>query len=118
MIAGTLTVSPVAPPANAGPTVCDVPACIPGIQPGAVIGAPCTNTTYYVFGVTSFGRLVFCNAPRRLAPRWFRTLEVRGIKDLNTDCAGFDYEMAQAPDGLFLTCIPASGDSLWLRGDT
>jgi hypothetical protein len=114
MTAGTLT---VAPPASAGPTVCDVPACIPGVQPDAVIGAPCTNTTYYVFGVTSFGRMVYCGSPRRLAPRWFRTLEVRGIKDLNTDCSGYDYEMAQAPDGLFLTCTPGAGDSLWLRGD-
>ena len=119
LTAGTLTVAPpVAPPASAGPTVCDVPACVPGIQPGAVIGAPCTNTTYYVFGVTSFGRVVFCGSPRRYAPRWFRTLEVRGIKDMNSNCSGFDYEMAQAPDGLFLTCIPGNGASRWLRGDT
>ena len=54
-----------APPAAAGPTVCDVPACTPGIAPGVVLGAPCDNTSYYAFGVTDWGRLVFCGAPRR-----------------------------------------------------
>lgn len=39
-----------APPASAGPTVCDYPACTPGIMPHQVLGAPCDNTTYYAFG--------------------------------------------------------------------
>ena len=72
-----------APPAAAGPTVCDVPACTPGIVPGVVLGAPCDNTTYYVFGVTDWGRLVFCGSPRRYDPRWFRSPVMRGIKDIN-----------------------------------
>jgi hypothetical protein len=29
-----------------------------------------------------------------------------------------DGEVAQAPDGLFLTCVAANGASLWTRGDT
>lgn len=40
-----------APSSLAGPTVCDYPACTPGIMPHQVLGAPCDNTTYYVFGV-------------------------------------------------------------------
>jgi len=43
---------------------------------------------------------------------------MRGIKDENTNCQGFEYEVAQAPDGLFLNCTSVSGRSLWLRGDT
>jgi len=115
MVAGVLT---TAPPAVAGPTVCDVPACTPGIQPGIVLGSNCGNTTYYVFGVTDWGRLVFCGSPRRYEPRWFRSPEMRGIKDENTDCATHEGEVAQAPDGLFLTCVAAAGQALWLRGDT
>ena len=115
MVAGVLT---AAPPATAGPTVCDVPACTPGIRPGIVLGSNCDSTTYYVFGVTDWGRLVFCGSPRRYEPRWFRSPEMRGIKDENTDCATHEGEVAQAPDGLFLTCVAAAGQALWLRGDT
>ncbi|ETZ98750.1 hypothetical protein I547_5946 [Mycobacterium kansasii 824] len=43
-----------APPAAAGPTVCDYPACTPGITPNVVLGAPCDNTTYYVFGTADY----------------------------------------------------------------
>jgi hypothetical protein len=107
-----------APPAAAGPTVCDVPSCTPGIQPGVVLGANCDSTTFYAFGVTDWGRLVFCGSPRRYEPRWFRSPSMFGIKDENTNCQGHENGVAQAPDGLFLTCVPANGQSLWLRGDT
>jgi hypothetical protein len=107
-----------APQAAAGPTVCDLPVCTPGIRPGVVLGAPCDNTTYYVFGVTDWGRLVFCGSPRRYDPRWFRSPVMRGIKDENTACTADEGYVAQAPDGLFLTCVAASGQALWLRGDT
>ena len=115
LAAGVLT---VAPPAAAGPTVCDVPACTPGIRPGVVLGSYCDSTTYYVFGVTDWGRLVFCGSPRRYEPRWFRSPEMRGIKDENTDCMTHEGEVAQAHDGLFLTCVAVAGQALWLRGDT
>jgi hypothetical protein len=116
LLAAAMAVS--APSAAAGPTVCDVPACVPGIQPGAVLGAPCDSTTYYVFGVTDWGRLVFCGSPRRYEPRWFRSPVMRGIKDENTNCVTDEGYVAQAPDGLFLTCVAVSGQPLWLRGDT
>ena len=106
-----------APPAAAGPTVCDVPACTPGIAPGVVLGAPCDNTSYYAFGVTDWGRLVFCGSPRRYDPRWFRSPVMRGIKDENTACTTWEGDVAQAPDGLFLTCVSTDGQALWLRGD-
>lgn len=115
MVAGALA---AAPPAAAGPTVCDVPACTPGIAPGIVLGSNCDSTTYYVFGVTDWGRLVFCGSPRRYEPRWFRSPEMRGIKDENSSCTAHEGEVAQAPDGLFLTCVAVSGQALWLRGDT
>ncbi|WP_211696468.1 hypothetical protein [Mycobacterium spongiae] len=107
-----------APAATAGPTVCDYPDCTPGIAPGVVLGAPCDNTTYYVFGVTSWGRLVFCGSPRRYEPRWFRSPPMAGVKDENSSCIQYQNYVAQAPDGLFLTCIAQNAQSLWIRGDT
>jgi hypothetical protein len=99
------------------PTSCNIPACVPGIQPGAVLGAPCDNTTYYVFGVTDWGRVVFCGSPRRYAPRWFRTTSLFGIKLEGSNCSGRDGMMAQAPNGLFLSCVASNGASTWTRGD-
>jgi hypothetical protein len=95
-----------------------VPDCVPGIMPGVVLGSPCDHTTYYVFGVTDWGRLVFCGSPRRYDPRWFRSPVMRGIKDENSNCSTWEGQVAQAPDGLFLTCVSTSGQALWLRGDT
>jgi hypothetical protein len=107
----------IAPPATAEPTECNYPSCAPGIMPNAVLGASCDNTTYYAFGVTSWGRLVFCGSPRRYEPRWFRSPEMHGIKDENSLCPGFDGHVAQAPDGLFLTCVAKDGHTFWERGD-
>src|SRR3982074_3251159 len=103
--AGTL----LAPHAAADPAECDHPRCNPGIAPGIVLGSYCDNPTYYAFGVTSWGRLVFCGSPRRYEPRWFRSPEMHGIKDENSLCPGFDGDVAQAPDGLFLTCVAKDG---------
>jgi hypothetical protein len=107
-----------APIAAAEPTICDVPSCTPGIAPGAVIGAPCGSTTYYVFATTSWGRLVFCGSPRRYAPRYFRSPSMAGVKALDSNCVGYENNVAQAPDGLFLTYIASNGRTLWVRGDT
>jgi len=116
-----------AAPATAGPTMCDFPSCTPGIAMGAVLGAPCDNTTYYVFGTADYyvplatqpGRLMFCGSPRRLAPRWFRSPPMAGVKDENSNCSQYpQYYVAQAPDGLFLTCVAHNGRAAWLRGDT
>jgi hypothetical protein len=124
--AGLLAASLLASPASADPadpapaddpTSCNEPACAPGIQPGVVLGAPCDNTTYYVFGVTDWGRLVFCGSPRRKAPRWFRTTNMLGVKLEGGNCSGRDGAMAQAPDGLFLSCDARNGASTWTRGD-
>jgi hypothetical protein len=114
------------PNAAAGPTVCDYPDCTPGIAPHMVLGAPCDNTTYYVFGVSdgyvSFasqpGRLMFCGSPRRYQPRWFRSPPMAGIKQENADCTQYQNYVAQAPDGLFLVCIADEGHTFWTRADT
>jgi hypothetical protein len=112
--AGLLT---VAPRAAAQPTECHYPSCTPGIQPNVVLGSYCNNATYYSFGVTSWGRLVFCGSPRRYEPRWFRSPEMHGIKEEGGLCPGFEGEVAQAPDGLFLTCVAKEGRTFWERGD-
>jgi hypothetical protein len=107
------------PQAAAEPTsvACDNPFCTPGITPGVTLGAPCANTSYFVYGTTSWGRLVFCGSPRRYEPRYFRAMPMLGVRDLNSNCSGFDNSMAQAPDGLFLTCVASNGESTWQRGD-
>ena len=96
---------------------CNYPNCVPGIQPNVVLGSYCANTTYYVFGVTDWGRLVFCGSPRRLDPRWFRSPEMHGVKNEGDLCPALDGQVAQAPDGLFLTCIAKDNRSFWARGD-
>jgi len=127
MVAALIGVGALMPPtAAAGPTVCDYPACTPGIAPNMVLGAPCDNTTYYAFGVsggyvpaTQPGRLMFCGSPRRYEPRWFRSPPMAGIKDENSLCTDYpEYYVAQAPDGLFLVCNAHDGKQIWERGDT
>ena len=108
----------VAPHAAADdPMPCDQPSCTPGITPGVELGAPCGDTTYYVFGVTSWGRLVFCGSPRRYDPRWFRSPSMFGVKDLNSECSEYPAGVAQAPDGMFLDCVARDGAARWERGD-
>jgi hypothetical protein len=106
--------SAVAEPA---PTDCDNPFCTPGITPGVVLGAPCSDTANFVFGTTSWGRLVFCGSPRRYEPRYFRSPPMEGVREENSNCSGFDNLVAQSPQGLFLACVAANGESRWLRGD-
>ncbi|MGA5544606.1 hypothetical protein ACPCIR_22345 [Mycobacterium sp. NPDC051198] len=120
IVAGMLA----APQANAGPQACNDAFCVPGIQPNVTLGSNCDNTTYFVFGVAVAGpsirpgRLLFCGSPRRYEPRWFRSPPMAGIRDENTPCSTELNMVAQAPDGLFLTCVPMNGDALWRRGDT
>jgi hypothetical protein len=126
VVAALIGVGALMPPtAAAGPTVCDYPACTPGIAPNMVLGAACDNTTYYAFGVsggyvpaTQPGRLMFCGSPRRYQPRWFRSPPMAGIKEENADCHTFLNYVAQSPDGLFLVCIAQDGKSFWTRADT
>ena len=110
----------LAPPnATAAPApACDDPFCVPGIAPGVVLGADCSDITHFVFGTTSWGRLVFCGSPRRYEPRYFRSPPMQGIKDENALCEGLLNSVAQAPDGLFLTCQAVDGETRWVRGDT
>ena len=110
----------IASPAAAEPppsSECNYPDCTPGIQPNVVLGSYCDNSTYYAFGVTNWGRLVFCGSPRRYESRWFRSPEMHGIKNEGDVCPADDGEVAQAPDGLFLTCVARDGASRWERGD-
>ena len=106
--------------AGASPTAhgdCNDAYCTPGITGGVVLGASCSDTSTYVFGTTSWGRLVFCGSPRRYEPRYFRSPPMVGVKNLNGDCAGYENSVAQAPDGLFLTCSFQNNRPVWVRGD-
>jgi hypothetical protein len=116
-VVALLTGAPLAP-AAAEPSACNEPSCVPGITGGVVLGAPCSETTHFVFGTTSWGRLVFCGSPRRYEPRYFRSPSMYGIKDENATCGGFENGVAQAPDGLFLSCLAIDGETRWVRGDT
>lgn len=108
----------MAPPrAQAEPAFCEQPSCVPGITPQVVLGAPCEQTVYYVFGTTSWGRLVFCGSPRRYEPRYFRSPSMAGVKEFGTSCEGYENRVAQAPDGLFLSCQSGNGATLWGHGD-
>lgn len=111
LTAGLGTAAPA--PANE----CNDAYCTPGIKPGVVLGAPCSETAHYVFGTTSWGRLVFCGSPRRYAPRYFRSPYMVGVKDLGSSCEGNENYVAQAPDGLFLVCGIENNRPVWVRGD-
>ena len=104
-------------PGPASATECNDAFCTPGITGGVVLGAPCPDTSFYVFGTTSWGRLVFCGSPRRYDPRYFRSPPMVGIKDLDSSCTGYENSVAQAPDGLFLTCSFSNNQPVWVRGD-
>lgn len=119
VMAGVLVNLAVLPPpdANADPETCSDAFCTPGITDGVDIGAPCGDTTHYVFGTTSSGRLAFCGSSRRYAPRYFRSPPMAGVKNESDDCGIYPNQVAQAPDGLFLTCVTRDGHSFWERGD-
>ena len=119
----TMLAAAAAPQANAEPQTCNDAFCVPGITPNVVLGAPCENTSYYVFGTAVAGpsikpgRLVFCGSPRRYEPRWFRSPPMMGIRNEGDLCTTDLNTVAQAPDGLFLSCVPMNGNTRWRRGD-
>lgn len=115
--AAALIAAGLAVPAPASANECDDAFCTPGIKAGVVLGAPCSQTDYYVFGTTSWGRLVFCGSPRRYEPRFFRSPPMVGIKEHKSSCTGYENYVAQAPDGLFLTCSFQNNSAVWVRGD-
>jgi hypothetical protein len=41
-----------------------------------------------------------------------------GVKEEGAACQQFLNYVAQAPDGLFLICIPHDGVETWVRADT
>ncbi|CAN3127586.1 Secreted protein [Mycobacterium sp. smrl_JER01] len=117
LAAVTTAVHPAQAQPAPDPVHCNDPYCVPGITPGVVLGAPCADTSRYVFATTSWGRLVFCGSPRRYEPRYFRSPSMMGIKELGANCTGYENRVAQAPDGLFLTCVSTDGAAIWRPGD-
>jgi hypothetical protein len=118
VLAGLVLIGLLVPGVGAAnPAQCNEPSCVPGITGGAVLGASCPDTGHFVFGTTAWGRLVFCGSPRRYEPRYFRSPAMAGIKVENAFCEGHLNQVAQAPDGLFLTCVAGDGAVRWVRGD-
>lgn len=110
----------LAPSASADIPECNDAFCTPGIVAGVELGGPCENTTFYAFGVDTrngWGRLLFCGSPRRYAPRYFRSPPMYGIKERDSNCSGYENAVAQAPDGMFLTCAIRDSNAIWLQGD-
>ncbi|EKF24031.1 hypothetical protein C731_1962 [Mycolicibacterium hassiacum DSM 44199] len=121
-VASTALALLVAVPAQADPAPCDGPECTPGIKAGVVLGAPCSDTAYFVFATAVAGpsiqpgRLVFCGSPRRYEPRYFRSPPMAGVKQLGENCTGYENWVAQSPDGLFLICQSGNGSARWSPG--
>ncbi|MGX9673556.1 hypothetical protein [Mycobacterium sp. HM-7] len=114
---GALTFDPAPVAAADAPASCEDAYCTPGISAGVVLGAPCDDTSHFVFGTTSWGRLVFCGSPRRYEPRYFRSPPMRGIKIEGSRCPQFVNDVAQSPDGVFLSCVAVDGTTSWVSGD-
>jgi hypothetical protein len=112
-----IATSVTSPRAAADFDECNDPSCTPGIRPAVTLGATCEDPAYFVFSVTSWGRLVFCGSPRRYEPRYFRSPPMYGVKLEDALCTGMENGVAQAPDGLFLTCVASAGTARWVRGD-
>ncbi|WP_082134080.1 hypothetical protein [Mycolicibacter heraklionensis] len=111
-----------APPADAepsAPTPCNHISCVPGITRDVVKGDYCPDPNRYVFAVTVEGQLFFCGSPRGFTPRYFRSPQLAGIRNLGDSCEGEFNQVAQAPDGLYLLCAFANADeqSHWVPGN-
>ncbi|MUL78212.1 hypothetical protein [Mycolicibacterium sp. CBMA 226] len=114
---GALTFASAPAAAADAPAACEDAYCTPGISAGVVLGAPCADTSHFVFGTTSWGRLVFCGSPRRYDPRYFRSPPMRGIKVEGSPCPQFVNDVAQSPDGVFLSCVAVDDGTRWVPGD-
>jgi hypothetical protein len=119
LVACVLSLATVGVPAaaKAEPSSCDDAWCTPGVASGLALGASCEDTGRFVFGTTSWVRLVLCGSTRRYEPRYFMSPPMMGVKDEHAVCQGLEARVAQAPDGLFLSCVSIDGTPRWVRGD-
>lgn len=105
---------PAAPSAT-----CNNISCVPGVTRGIVKGTDCPDPNHYVFAVTVAGQLFFCGSPRGFTPRYFRSPQLAGIRNLGDSCEGEFNQVAQAADGLYLLCAFTNADeqSHWVPGN-
>jgi hypothetical protein len=98
---------------------CNGIACLPGVTRDVVKGADCPDPNHYVFAVTTEDQLFFCGSPRGFTPRYFRSLQLAGVRNLGDSCEGEFNMVAQAPDGLYLLCAFTNADekSHWVPGN-
>jgi hypothetical protein len=101
------------------PLPCNGIDCVPGITRDVVKGAFCPDPNHYVFAVTTEDQLFACASPRGFEPRYFRSLQLAGIRNLGDSCEGEFNEVAQAPDGQYLLCAFTNDDELshWVPGN-
>ena len=120
LIAGADIVPASAEPGSAGdPLPCNSIACLPGVTRDVVKGADCPDPNFYVFAVTGQDQLFFCGSPRGFPPRYFRSPELAGVRNLGDNCEGEFNMVAQAPDGRYLLCAFSNADdqSHWAPGN-
>ncbi len=89
----------VAGTASASPMTCDGAGCVTYIHRDAAEGAPCEPNTRYNFGLDASGNTLACSSSRK----WISSPPLVGIRVAGTQCGG-ETGMAQAPDGLPLSC--------------
>jgi hypothetical protein len=107
------------PGAGGDPLPCNGIECVPGITRDVVKGTDCPDPNHYVFAVTAQDQLFFCGSPRGFTPRYFRSPQLAGIRNLGDSCEGEFNMVAQAPDGLYLLCAFSNADeqSHWVPGN-
>lgn len=107
------------PGADGNVLPCNGIECVPGITRDVVKGADCPDPNHYVFAVTVQDQLFFCGSPRGFTPRYFRSPQLAGIRNLGDSCEGEFNMVAQAPDGLYLLCAFTNADeqSHWVPGN-
>ena len=86
--------------ASAYPVSCDGAGCVSYIERGAALGDPCVPNTRYNFGLDASGATLACSANRV----WIASPPLVGVRTLRSLC-GEDKGVAQAPDGVPLSCI-------------
>jgi hypothetical protein len=84
-----------------------------------VKGTGCPDPNRFVFAVTVEGQLFACASPRGFTPRYFRSLQLAGIRSLGNSCEGEFNQVAQTPDGQYLLCAFTNADeqSHWVPGN-
>ena len=92
--------------ASATPTTCDGAACVPYVNHDAQVGAQCTQSTRYNFGMDASGNTLACSSHSV----WVSFAPLIGVRTLRSPC-GDTSAVAQSPDGAPLKCAGGAWSS-------